>query len=114
MGFFNELIATVRCSNCKALYEDAIQFKFGHTRQLRYRLGDKLQWQKANDIGEPGMKKVKVYGIAGMIKCPVCAESDECSEYDIFVEDDVLVGFDRMGEYDYMGSTEGCYKVLIK
>jgi hypothetical protein len=71
MGFFNELIVSVQCSDCNNVYETRIQFKFGATRQLEYKIGNKVIWG-FNEIGKPDLTKVKVYGVLGDDVCPIC------------------------------------------
>jgi len=111
MGFFNELITTIHCPNCNNNYEARIQFKFGATRQLEYRIGDKIEWGY-NEIGTPGIPRVKVFGIFGHGKCPACnADWDE--EFDIYLEADVITGITRMIDIrDYLADNEGCYHIL--
>ena len=109
MGSFNVLVVNVKCANCNEVYEGTIQFKYGHTRQLEYKIGDKLQWG-GNDIGKPGEKKVKVYGILESDQCSICGEINTANEFDIFVQDGVLIGVTPMIHYDYLG--EGEYKII--
>ena len=109
MGNFNVLVANIKCSNCGNIYEGRIQFKYGHTRQVEYKIGDILQWG-GNDIGKPGVKKVKVYGILESDMCSICGESNTTNEFDIIVEDGVLTEIVPMAHYDYLG--EGNYEIL--
>jgi hypothetical protein len=44
MSSFNILITQVVCPNCGAKQQVRIQFKFGNTWQLQYKLGDKISW----------------------------------------------------------------------
>jgi hypothetical protein len=109
MGSYNILIADIKCSNCNASYEGKIQFRYGNTVQLKYRIGDKVEWG-GNQIGNPNERKVKVYGILESEQCPVCANENKNNEFDIFIENGVLVSFSVMQEYNYEG--EGNYMVL--
>ena len=86
MGFFNTLTAETECPACRQQAMFEIQFKYGHTRQLRYSLGQPLEWG-ANNIGKPGCRKVLASGIAG--PCPHCGE--EHLDFDLFIERDVIV-----------------------
>ena len=103
------LNANIKCSKCDNIYEGRVQFKYGHTRQLEYKIGDKLQWG-GNDIGESGAKKVKVYGILESDQCPRCSELNTANEFDIIVEDGIIIDLAPMTVYDYSG--EGNYKIL--
>ncbi|HEY3329121.1 MAG TPA: hypothetical protein VGK19_03795 [Capsulimonadaceae bacterium] len=70
MGSFNILNARTACAVCRNVVDFEIQFKYGHTRQIGYNLGDKLVWN-GNNVGEPGYENVLIAGIAG--PCPSCA-----------------------------------------
>ena len=109
MGAFNELIENVQCPNCRIFYEGKIQFKYGDTWQLEYRIGDKLKWG-GNDIGKAAITKVRVYGILESDKCPACGKKNSNYEFDIFVENGVLTGVAIMEDYDYWDDEN--YKVL--
>ena len=109
MSSFNVLIANIKCPNCENTYEGRVQFKYGDTWQLEYRIGDKLKWG-GNEIGKPSAKKVKVYGILESDTCPVCAGENKNNEFDILVEDGVIVGVSKLINYDYQD--EGKYIVL--
>jgi hypothetical protein len=111
MGFFNELITNVECSNCGNSCEARIQFKFGDTSQLEYKIGDKLAWG-GNDVGRPNIKKVKVYGTLPDNECPICHYSND--EFDIYLEMDVLVKVCKMKDIrEYLGTETG-YKTLVE
>ena len=62
MGAFNEVEGDAVCSHCGLNARFVVQFKYGDTWQLEYRLGDKLRWG-GNDEGEPGLPRVVVEGI---------------------------------------------------
>ena len=109
MGSFNVLTTTVKCSNCKNIYQGRIQFRYGNTWQIEYRIGDKLEWG-GNQIGNPNEKKVKAYGILESELCPACGKVNKNNEFDILVENSVLVNVTIMQNYDYEG--EGNYMVL--
>jgi len=113
MGFFNELISKVQCSNCKTFYEARIQFKFGATRQLEYKIGDKIIWG-FNEVGKPGITKAKVYGILGDEECPICHNKNEHDEFDIFVEKDTVIEFSEMASLSDYNVNEGSYRILIE
>jgi hypothetical protein len=73
-----------------------LQFKFGHSRLIDYRLGDKLAWG-GNDNGEPGKKKVIVEGIE-----EGSSQTGQLKYWYIFLENDVIVGAEPDdGRYEF-------------
>lgn len=92
MSSFNILIAEIACPNCGEKSQARIQFKFGNTWQLEYRIRDTITWG-GNDIGDPILSKAKVYGIIESSVCPFCNKSGILEEYDIFIEDNVIINF---------------------
>lgn len=116
MGFYNILHLKVKCGNCSIEYDGKIQFKFGHTRQLKYNIGEAIIWKGANDIGIPGIPKIKVYGILEDFgTCPHCnlSEPDPGREYDIFIENDIILGAEEIDNaFHYLEANEGCYLVV--
>ncbi|NML40135.1 hypothetical protein HHL17_23250 [Chitinophaga sp. G-6-1-13] len=111
MGAYNLLIVNVQCPNCKNTYEAKIQFKYGDTWQLQYRLGDKLKWG-GNDIGVPGWPCVKVYGILETDICPVCNQINLEDEFDIYIEHDVLKEVRKMDNIEDYFLNDGSYKLM--
>ena len=117
MGLFNVLNVAVRCPHCGQAYEARVQFNFGATRQLEYRLGDTLAWGY-NEIGVPHLPRVKAYGMIENSECPKCGvtlETYKENEFDVFIENDVLMSVAPMAAYeDYLvdPKAEGDYKVL--
>ena len=117
MGLFNVLNATVQCPHCGREYEARVQFNFGATRQLEYRLGDILAWGY-NEIGVPRLPRVKAYGMienSEYPKCGVTLETYKENEFDVFIENDVPISVVPMAVYeDYLVNpkTKGDYKVL--
>ena len=117
MGLFNVLNAPIQCLHCGQEYAGRIQFKFGATRQLEYRLGDTLAWGY-NERGKAHLPRVKVYGILENDECPNCGvvlEQQKDDEYDILVENDVLKSYSLMvtsADYFAEPGAEGCYAVL--
>lgn len=89
MGAYNLLISNYECSNCRKTFEMSIQFKYGDTWQIKYRLGDVLRWG-GNDIGASSNKKVEVYGIAENSVCPQCGFVN-IDEFDVLVKDNAIV-----------------------
>jgi len=120
MGLFNILNTEITCSTCSKPFSVRIQFKFGHTRQLEYQLREKLIWDgggkwRTNDIGQPNLPAVNVYGIAEEYVCPHCAHPNE-EEFDIRVEKDTIVSAKAMTDYkNYFDYEEGqgCYYEVI-
>lgn len=111
MGAYNILIANVQCSNCKNTYEAKIQFKYGDTWQLEYRMGDKIKWG-GNDIGVPDSEKVKVYGILESDTCPMCDQINLENEFDIYLMTDIITSINKMESInDYFINDED-YKII--
>lgn len=92
MGSFNVLRAQVACATCGKEAPFEIQFKYGHCWLLTYAPGDRLRWG-GNDVGEPGVRRVRVEGIGG--PCPVCGE--DSLEFDLIVEYDRIVAVQPVG-----------------
>jgi hypothetical protein len=81
--------------------EIPIQFKYGKVWQLKYKVGDDLQWG-ANIIGKRGAKHVVVDGVAE--KCPNCQHDDEWNVY-IHIENDRLSYVENAnGRFDFARS----------
>lgn len=109
MGTYNTLTAPVVCRFCHQPYEDRIQFKYSHTRQLGYVLGQRLLWDRFN-IGEPGTEHVVVYGISEAHACPRCGhvyQLNESPEYDIHVREGILYAVGPMKSYELYLEEEG-------
>lgn len=101
MGLFNSLLLPPEftCERCGAAHRDA-QFRFGHTRQLTYRLGEAISWLDGNAVGEPGHTLVV---LAGWVPdCPPRAGRGASGPYDgllgIAVHRDVLIAVGRLPE----------------
>lgn len=112
MSSYNILITESVCTNCGVKSPVRIQFKFGNTWQLQYRIGDTISWG-GNDIGSPNLTDVKAYGIAESTVCPSCNEDRIPEEYDVFIKNNVITGIAPMENIDdYLppGNTE--YMVL--
>lgn len=111
MSAFNILTAELQCYNCKVFYNSRIQFKFGDTWQIEYKIGDKIKWG-GNDIGRPGLKEVKVYGILESNNCPSCNYEILQNEYDIFIENDIIKKVELLSDInDYLIDEEGNYRI---
>jgi len=113
MGFFNELIVSVQCSNCNHFYEARIQFKFGATRQLEYKIGDKIIWG-FNEIGKSEMTEVKVYGVLDDDACPICNNKNKNDEFDIYLEKDIITEITKMENFKDFFLNDGHYNVLAE
>jgi hypothetical protein len=111
MGAYNVLITDVQCSNCKNFYEGKIQFKYGDTWQLQYRIGDKIKWG-GNDTGVPNVEKIKAYGILETDRCPICNQLNAQCEFDIYIEKDVIIQVGNMRDISDYFTNEGNYQVL--
>jgi hypothetical protein len=105
MGAFNTLNAQTSCPICGRTGIFDIQFKYGHTWQLDYEIGDRLRWG-GNDKGIPGHTKVLVEGIGG--PCPHCGA--EFVEVAILAENDILKA--AIPLHHWTTSTEEGYTVL--
>ena len=106
MGAFNTLQAECVCPACKKAGLFTIQFKYGHTWQLAYRIGDEVRWG-GNDIGIRQATDVRVYGICE--PCSHCGvDAAECS---IILHNNVIVRVDGMREYD-SGKRAWNYEIL--
>ena len=111
MSSFNVLITKIQCPECGMELEARIQFKFGNTWQLRYKIGDTIKWG-GNDIGSSDLKKVKVYGIIESTTCPFCSKDSIAEEYDIFIKENVIVNVSPIkNTQDYL-TGNGEYIVL--
>jgi hypothetical protein len=110
MGAYNILIAKVQCQNCHCLYKGKVQFKFGDTWQLEYKIGDKIKWG-GNDIGRPDLSKVKAYGIIESSVCPNCGYNNN-DEYDIYIEDNIIMNVSPLSDIkDYNFDEDGNFSV---
>lgn len=111
MGTFNTLVADIECENCGNTFEGKIQFKFGDTWQYVYKIGDKIKWG-GNDIGKPGMRNVKVYGILENDTCPNCSEKFGSCEFDIIIECDTIRQVVKMKDIHDYYPQDGNYQVI--
>lgn len=113
MGSFNTLIIDITCNNCQTSHEIKIQFKYGLTWQLYFRIGDPIQWHGRYDIGTSGTEKVKVYGIRESDPiCPHCGHTED-EEYDIIVEKDIIKSISPMkNPLDYLNDNDGCFVII--
>ncbi|SDF54753.1 hypothetical protein [Chitinophaga filiformis] len=111
MSSFNVLITEVACPDCEKRHEARIQFKFGNTWQLQYKIGDKVTWG-GNDIGIPNLNEVNAYGIIESTKCPYCNKQDIVEEYDILIKNDVIMGISPMASMENYLGENGEYFVV--
>lgn len=90
MGLYNRLAVYRKCPNCSHIFEDQIQYKYGFTRQLEYKLEDRISWSgTSNDEGDPKIQTVKVLGIFEEEHCPSCRiRLDE--DIQIIIHKDIL------------------------
>jgi hypothetical protein len=111
MSSFNTLITDIACPSCRKICEVQIQFKFGNTWQLKYKVGDVITWG-GNDIGSPDYDQVKVYGIIESSTCPFCLERVIPEEYDILVINNKIIRVSPLSEIqDYLNGN-GEYVIL--
>lgn len=112
MGAYNILNVEVNCLNCNKKYSGRIQFKYGNTWQIEYKIGDKISWG-GNEIGAPNRQKVKVYGVLENDVCPHCGQANNLYEVDIFIENDVITKIQPMESIeDYFDDDEGNFRIL--
>ncbi|WP_341839144.1 hypothetical protein [Chitinophaga caseinilytica] len=95
MGAFNILHAQIPCPACGKQTDVRIQFKFGDTWQLEYKIGDRIGWG-GNATGKPGLPNVKVSGSLETTVCDTCSASFERDEFDVLVQHDVIIGVREM------------------
>jgi len=86
MSAYNVLVANCACPNCGKSEKFFVQFKYGNTWQLNYRIGDKITWG-GNDIGSPNARRIRIEGIGG--PCTYCGLDN--IEFDIFTQLDEIV-----------------------
>ena len=111
MGSYNTLIVPVKCSECGNAYEGKVQFRYADSRQRFYRIGDKLAWG-GNDVGKPGQKHVKAYGILENDRCDVCMMLNTSNEFDIYIFDDTIQGIDKLNNLDDYRKNEGNFHII--
>jgi hypothetical protein len=110
MGAYNTLITDIQCHNCHRFYQAKVQFKFGDTCQIEYKVSDKIAWG-GNDIGKSGLPKVKAYGVAESSICPYCGYCNE-EEYDVNIEEDVIKNVSPLSDLqNYNYDDDGNYFV---
>jgi hypothetical protein len=102
MGAFNTVATKLLCPSCRKPAEVTVQFKYGNTAQLNYRLGDKLEWG-GNDRGNPGKRHVVVDGIVSS-DCPNCKSPREWLVY-VHIENDRITKIENAdGSYNFLDS----------
>lgn len=99
MGAFNTVIAPAACPSCGCEVPTVVQFKYGNTNQLVYRIGDTIGWA-GNDIGRPGRSSVVVDGIAET-PCPKCGHSGPRDFYVYIQADRIVAVRESTGEHDF-------------
>jgi len=111
LGAFNILKVSLQCESCRHTYPANIQFKFGHTWQIEYEVGDRVKWG-GNDIGFANTPYVKVYGIAESSVCPSCQKANN-DEFDMIVKNDLIVGLETLEDINrYLSTRDGNYFVV--
>jgi hypothetical protein len=79
MGAFNRISAKLVCPSCGFLVDVVVQFKYGRTWLIDYKLGDELQWGGL-ERGERGRRHVVVDGCVEK-QCANC----RYEEWDVYV-----------------------------
>jgi hypothetical protein len=90
------LVDDDECPHCHSMIRRTIQFAYGDTRLVDYRLGQCLQWG-GNDVGERGHRRVRVSGFAE--SCAVCGEATD-TLYEVVIERDCLTSVQAVGTSD--------------
>ena len=115
MGLFNVLTGSAACPSCGRVGTVRAQFKYGHTRQLEYRMGQTLQWsgdyqrvppRRMNDVGVPGRRYVVVDAIAET-DCSSCGYGPSPDEWNlyVFLQGDRIVKLETAdGSYDFLNA----------
>jgi len=80
------------------------------TRQLEYKVGDTIIWG-VNEIGNPGIRKVKAYGIIENEDCQYC-KAKLHEDYDVFIEKDVIINISPIRDISEYLEGHGEYVVL--
>ena len=111
MGTFNTLHTNIICENCGRQYPTRIQFSYGNTWLLDYKIGDKITWG-GNDTGIPDLPKVKAYGSVESTLCPFCNYESPNDQYDVIIEHDVIKSVQVAESLDDYNEGGGEYKVL--
>jgi hypothetical protein len=93
MSAFNTVRAECRCTACGKIGIFDVQFKYGHTWQIRYAVGDVLKWG-GNDVGVEDAKKVRVEAIGG--PCSNCGADG--LEFDVFLASNQIEKVEIVGE----------------
>jgi Immunity protein 44 len=86
---------------------------FGATRQLQYKIGDKIMWG-FNEIGKPDLTKVKVYGVLGDDLCPICNNKNQNEEFDIYIEKDIITAINKIENSKEFFLNDGHYKIITE
>ena len=110
MGAYNLLKTKIQCIHCKKSFLANIQFKFGDTWQNEYSINETIKWGGA-DIGQPGLDKVKVYGILEVDRCQFCKLQLE-DEFDIIVEKDIIKGINLLANLEDYNTGDGNFSLL--
>lgn len=109
MGAYNVVHADVACPRCGTESHVAVQFKYGHTRQLEYAVGDDLQWG-GNAVGTPHHHRVVVDG-AVADRCPSCGFDGDWDAYVQLQDDRILAVEPATGRHDF-AATQSTFIVL--
>jgi hypothetical protein len=103
MGAFNTVETRLTCPSCACELNINVQFKYGHSRQYAYHIGDVLYWHPLGnaDDGTPGHRKVVVHGVTD---CPVCGNE---LEFEVWLENDRIVAVKlATGAYDFVAARD--------
>lgn len=101
MSAYNTVAVQEYCPHCQADADIAVQFKYGDTWQYTYHIGDALRWG-GNDVGQSGVRRVVVDGVAEA--CPRCHKPlSQEPDYYVYLENDKIVTVQQStGEHDFL------------
>lgn len=88
MGAYNQVKASVLCPNCLNAVEVDVQFKYGNTNGICYKVGDEIVWG-GNEIGVSQAGEVLIEGEA--VLCPLCGYEGEWPTL-LRIRDNVIIG----------------------
>lgn len=110
MGAYNLLKTEIQCIHCKERFLGKIQFKFGDTWLNEYLINETIKWGGA-DIGQPGLDKVKVYGILEEGQCQFC-KLQLADEFDIIIEKDIIKSINPLANLEEYNTGDGDFSLL--
>jgi hypothetical protein len=100
MSLFNvlQLETSPKCNRCGESPSRFISFRYGHVRQVTYRIGDRIRWDDTrNDIGDSALRCVEAFGLdMGCDRCGL----DSDATYRVRIVNGVIEGV-RLTDEDW-------------